>query len=57
MSGLESLTETREIALSIIAMAALVVGGAMLYHSVMETVGVVVLALSFVCMVVVVSIA
>jgi len=46
-------TESKELILSIVAMAGIVVGGWMLYNSVMTTVGVAVLALSFVCMAIV----
>lgn len=57
MSELESFTESTEMALAVVAMATLVVGGAMLYHSVMPTVGAAVLAVSFLSMFAVVAIA
>lgn len=57
MAELESFTESREMALAVIAMVALVVGGGMLWHSVMPTVGAAVLAISFLCMFAVVAIA
>lgn len=57
MTELETFTESTEIGLTVVAMAALVIGGAMLYHSVMPTVGAAVLAISFLCLFVVVAIA
>lgn len=57
MAELESFTESREMSLAVVAMITLVVGGAMLYHSVMPTIGAAVLAISFLCMFVVVAIA
>jgi hypothetical protein len=50
-------TESKELLLSVVAMAGIVVGGWMLYNSVMETVGAAVLALSFLCMAIVLVIA
>lgn len=56
MADIETFTESTELLLTVFAMAALVVGGWMLYHSVMANVGAAVLALSFICMFVVVGI-
>lgn len=50
MSELQQFTEGRGLGLSLLGMTFLIIGGAMVYHSVMATVGTVILVLAVLCM-------
>ncbi|QSG01926.1 hypothetical protein [Natranaeroarchaeum sulfidigenes] len=55
MAELQQFTEGRGIGLSVLGMALLIIGGSMLYHSVLPTAGAVILVLAVLCMLAVVG--
>lgn len=55
MSGTQQFTGGRSLGLSVLGMTLLIIGGAMLYHSVVPTVGAVMLTLAFLCMLAVIA--
>jgi len=50
VTALQQFTEGRGLGLSVLGMTFLIIGGAMVYHSLLPTVGTVILGLAFLCM-------
>ena len=50
VTALQHFTEGRGLGLSVLGMTFLIIGGAMVYHSLLPTVGTVILGLAFLCM-------